>query len=146
MNNKKDIVENCMYYFHNGYSCSESTLMAGLDYQGVESDCAPGVASVFGGGLKGLGHVCGAVSGTLMLIGILYGKKGLNDTCDKANQLATEFLDFCETELGTIMCRDITQLDFRVEPYPSEKCDKIIEANCVPYLTKICLWQKEHLR
>lgn len=67
--------ENCLFYFNNGYSCSESTLQAGMDRFGLESDCTPAVASVFGGGVKGLGHICGAVSGTLMLIGIMHGKR-----------------------------------------------------------------------
>ena len=142
---KKDIVENCLYYFNNGYSCSESSLQAGMDHLGLESNCTPAVASVFGGGIKGLGNVCGAITGTLMLIGILHGKRSLDDTREEADRLALEFLDYCQEEFGTLMCRDITGLNFREEEYPSEKCSRIINANCVPLLEKICRWQEANL-
>ncbi|QRN84920.1 C_GCAxxG_C_C family protein [Clostridia bacterium] len=145
MEQKKDIIENCLYYFHNGYSCSEAILQAGMDEFGLTSDCTPAVASVFGGGIKSLGHICGAISGTLMLIGIMHGKHSLEDSCEEADRLALEFLDYCEKEFGTLMCRDITGINFREEEYPSEKCTNIIESNCVPLLKKICLWQKENL-
>lgn len=60
----------------------------------------------------------------------------LDDSREEADRLALEFLDFCEKEFGTIMCRDITGLNFREEEYPSEKCSNIIEANCVPLIEK----------
>ncbi len=142
---KRNHKENCMYYFHNGYSCSEATLQAGVDLFGLQSDCTPAVASAFGGGIKSLGHVCGAVSGTLMLIGIMYGKHSLEDSSEKSDKLSLEFLNFCEKEFGTLMCRDITGLNFREEVYPSEKCTKIIEANCVPLIKQICDWQEANL-
>jgi len=145
MTQHTDITERASYYFHNGYSCSETALQAGLDHLGVECDCTPAVASVFGGGVKGLGHICGAISGTLMLIGILHGKRSLDGDRSEADRLAIEFLDFCQEEFGTLMCRDVTGLDFRKEEHPSEKCTRVIEANCVPLMEKICRWQEANL-
>lgn len=145
MDKRMDMEEQCIDYFNNGYSCSESVLQTGIERFGIESDCTPAVASVFGGGVKGLGHVCGAITSTLMLIGIMHGKRSLNDTREVADRLAITFLDFCQEEFGTLMCRDVTGLNFREEVYPSEKCTKIIEANCFPVLKKICNWQDANL-
>ncbi len=142
---KRNHKENCIYYWNKGYSCSESILQAGVEHFGIDSDCTPAVAAVFGGGIKSLGHVCGAVSSTLMLIGIMYGRHSLDESKEKADRLALEFLDYCENEFGTIMCRDITGLNFREEEYPSEKCTKVIEANCFPVFMKICDWQDANL-
>lgn len=140
----KNIIENGMHYFANGFSCSEASLQAGAEYFGVASDCTPAVAAVFGGGVKERGQICGAVSGTLMLIGLLYGKRTLGESNDRARQKAEEFLSFCEETWGTLLCREITGVDLRAPETTPEK-KKELESICNPLFQEILLWQTRNL-
>ncbi len=142
---KKDLTDKCLYYFQNGYSCSESTLKAGMEYLRLTESCTPAIASAFGGGIKSRGHICGGISATLMLIGIMHGKQQPNDSTLRLDELANQFLAYCDQHLGTLMCSDICGIDFKTEPYPSEKASKIIKEKCHPALSLICQWQKENL-
>lgn len=142
---KKDLIDQCLYYFHHGYSCSEATLKAGVEYQGLELDYVPAIASAFGGGIKSRGHICGGISATLMVIGIIHGKKEADGPTEKLDELSNQFLAFCDEHLGSIMCYDICNIDFKTEAYPSEKTSRIIEEKCDPALKLICEWQRENL-
>ena len=141
----KNITENGIFYFEHGYSCAEASLQAGAEYFERASQCTPAVAAAFGGGVQGRGHICGAFTGTLMLIGLLHGKQSLEDSKDMANKKTEEFIRFCEDNWGTLMCRDITELDFRTpDVSPAEK-QQVKQKTCTPLLRSVLQWQKDNL-
>jgi C_GCAxxG_C_C family probable redox protein len=49
----------------------------------LESDCIPRIATGFGGGIGKQGEVCGAVSGGVMVIGLLRGRTQSDDRAAK---------------------------------------------------------------
>ena len=55
-----------------GYNCAQSIAAAFAREVGLDVSAAIKMAGVFGGGLAHHGHVCGAVSGALMIIGMKY--------------------------------------------------------------------------
>ena len=59
--------------FLGGYNCAQSVVVAFCDVTGLEVDFAAKLASSFGGGMGRMREVCGAVSGMLMVLGLLYG-------------------------------------------------------------------------
>jgi C_GCAxxG_C_C family probable redox protein len=95
--------------FMQGYNCAQAVAVAFCDLTGLEEKQAAKMASAFGGGMGRLREVCGAVSGMLLVLGILDGYDDpTNDAAKKAlysrvQALAREFRE----ENGSIICREL---------------------------------------
>ena len=60
-------------YFLKGYNCAQSVALAFSDLTNIDEVQAVRLASSFGGGMGGLRETCGAVSGMLIVAGLLMG-------------------------------------------------------------------------
>ncbi len=95
--------------FEGGYNCAQAVTVAFADLLGMEEKRAAAMASSFGGGMGRMREVCGAVSGMLLVAGILYGYDTPGDDSVKkahyqrVQQLAGQF----RLEAGSIICREI---------------------------------------
>ena len=95
--------------FLNGYNCAQAVAVAFCDATGLEPDFAAKMASSFGGGMGRMREVCGAVSGMLMVLGLLYGYDTPGDDTGKKAQyqtiqaLSAQFRE----QTGSIICREI---------------------------------------
>ena len=78
---------------------------------GIESEVIPRIATPFGGGIGGRGDVCGAVVGSVMAIGLKYGREEPSHPNKHAYALAQEFCRRFEEETGHLYCRDLTGMD-----------------------------------
>ena len=95
--------------FLDGYNCAQAITVAFSDVTGLDKDFSARMASSFGGGMGRMREVCGAVSGMLMVAGILYGyDTNGDDTAKKAHYTLVQALagQFRE-EVGSIVCREI---------------------------------------
>lgn len=105
MNHSELAVEN----FKKGYNCSQSVVVAFCDVTGMTPDYAARLSSSFGGGMGRMREVCGAVSGMLMVAGLLYGYETPGDDESKrahyrlVQELAGKFRD----REHSIVCREI---------------------------------------
>ena len=95
--------------FLKGYNCAQAVAVAFCDVTGLDEKFSARMVSSFGGGMGRMREVCGAVSGMLLVAGILYGYKGNEgDEVKKAHyarvqELAGKFRD----QVGSIVCREI---------------------------------------
>ena len=95
--------------FLGGYNCAQAVAVAFCDLTGLEEKQAAKMASAFGGGMGRLREVCGAVSGMLLVLGILDGYDDPTDDAAKkalysrVQELAREFRE----ENGSIICREL---------------------------------------
>lgn len=95
--------------FCGGYNCAQAVTVAFCDKTGLTADQAAKLSSGFGGGMGRLREVCGAVSGMLLVLDLLYGySEPGNDQVKMAHysvvqQLAGQFRD----KAGSIVCREI---------------------------------------
>ena len=95
--------------FLKGYNCAQAVAVAYCDVTGLQPDFAAKMASSFGGGMGRMREVCGAVSGMLMVAGILYGYDGPEEGAPKmahyslVQHLAAQFRE----QVGSIICREI---------------------------------------
>jgi C_GCAxxG_C_C family probable redox protein len=109
-------------YFDQGFSCSQSIVAAfGVEY-GLDLQQALRVAGAFGGGMARMGETCGAVTGALMVIGLLYGKTRPEDEAakEKTYQVVHQFVDQFKAQNGSILCRDLLGCDLST-PEGSQK-------------------------
>ena len=96
--------------FLSGSNCSQAILVAFCDVTGLEEGFAAKLSSSFGGGMGRMREVCGAVSGMLMVAGLLYGydDPGEKDCNKKAHYaLVQELSGKFREEVGSIVCREI---------------------------------------
>ena len=96
--------------FVSGSNCAQAVAVAFCDVTGLEPGLAAMMASSFGGGMGRMREGCGAVSGMLRELGLLYGyaDPGEKDAAKKAHyalvqQLAGKFRE----RNGSIICREI---------------------------------------
>ena len=95
--------------FLNGYNCAQAVAVAFCDVTGMEEKLMARLSSSFGGGMGRMREVCGAVSGMLMVAGILYGYDAMDDEESKkahyalVQALAGKFRE----QVGSIVCREI---------------------------------------
>ena len=59
--------------FLSGYNCAQAVAVAFHEELGLTERQAARMASAFGGGMGRMREVCGAVSGMLLVAGILWG-------------------------------------------------------------------------
>ena len=95
--------------FLQGYNCAQAITVAFSDVTGLSEPFSAKMASSFGGGMGRMREVCGAVSGMLMVAGILYGYDAQDDDAAKkahyqlVQNLAGQFWEAA----GSIICREI---------------------------------------
>ena len=95
--------------FLSGYNCAQSVLVAFSDLTGLDADFSAKFSSSFGGGMGRMREVCGAVSGMLMVAGLLYGYDDPKDNPGK-KQLYKDVQALAEQfrqANGSIICREI---------------------------------------
>ena len=95
--------------FESGYNCAQAVAVAFCDVISMEEKAAAAMASSFGGGIGRMREVCGAVSGMLLVAGILYGYDTPGNDSVKAThyQRVQQMAEQFRQEAGSIICRDI---------------------------------------
>jgi len=99
-------------YFSQKLHCSQSVLAAFAEECGITEEQALRLGSCFGTGMR-KGEVCGAVTGALMVLGLLYGQKKAGDaegrqTSNKVNDL---MMDRFKEKCGSYICNDLLGCD-----------------------------------
>ncbi|MBE6556975.1 MAG: iron-containing alcohol dehydrogenase [Ruminococcaceae bacterium] len=98
-------------YFKEGYNCAQSVALAFADLVGLEKTTLLRLASPFGGGMGRMREVCGAVSGALMIEGLLCGYDCAEDGEAKMRVYAEvrQLADAFRAENGSIICRELLE-------------------------------------
>jgi C_GCAxxG_C_C family probable redox protein len=101
--------ENAVKKFTEGYNCAQSVLFSYSDKLGITGDHALKAACGFGGGMGRKQEVCGAVTGGILALGLMYGrgenedKQKLELTYAKVRELINRF----NAKYGTVNCREL---------------------------------------
>ncbi len=98
------------FLFKQGLSCSQAILAAYGSKLGLIPELAIKMASPFGGGIGRRGETCGAVTGALMVLGLLHDIKDSGANA-RSISLAREFMDRFQSRNGSVICRDLLQCD-----------------------------------
>lgn len=95
--------------FLKGYNCAQAITVAFADVTGLSPELSAKMAASFGGGMGRMREVCGAVSGMLMVAGILYGYDQPDDGQIKKDHyaLVQDLAGQFREQVGSIVCRDI---------------------------------------
>lgn len=115
-------------YFLEGYSCSESVVQAAID-KGYAPQELLSVATPFCAGM-GVKCLCGAVAGSIIVIGSLFGR---NDTRDgkKARLMAKQFHELFSKKYKVCCCKVLSAgfKDFQSPERRSHCCSMVLDSS-----------------
>ena len=133
--NRKEIATK---YYADAYACSQAVFAAFANEMGLTEDQCLKIGGAFGGGMARKQLTCGAVTGAMMVIGLLHGR-GLGDdvsqkeiTYEKANELFAEF----QKRNGSTNCKELLQGLNMNDPEELKKIQEqgLFKSNCVKYV------------
>ncbi|MBT3285633.1 C_GCAxxG_C_C family protein [Candidatus Bathyarchaeota archaeon] len=71
---RKEAVERAVGYMDQGFLCVEAVFRTLADMHDTDSDLIPKVASGLAAGIARTSHICGAVSGAILGLGLWFGR------------------------------------------------------------------------
>ncbi len=143
MNNKRD---KAVEYFAANLCCTQSVLAAFSEICGISEEQAFRLGACFGGGMR-KGEVCGACTGALMVLGLLYGQKHMGDKQERefSNRMGELMMNRFKEANGSCICKDLLGHDIstpegmqkaRNEGLFTDLCPKLV-ASAVDLLEEI---------
>jgi C_GCAxxG_C_C family probable redox protein len=129
--------ENALAMMQRYGSCCTGVLAAFAAECGLAEDLAAGLGRGMAGGIGGLGHVCGAVSGAALVIGLKTTNQ--DNILDKAAGFTTmarirEFMDRFEARHSSILCRELIGCDISTPEKSMAAMKANAFANCPGYV------------
>jgi C_GCAxxG_C_C family probable redox protein len=125
--------------FLSGYNCAQSVLLSFADDLKFSKELAQKMAAGFGGGMGKQQETCGAVTGAIMVLGMLKGEEVNNNeelkatTYGAVKDLTRDFV----AEYNTTKCRDLIGCDLNTpEGAAKFKEEKIMETLCAGCVEK----------
>ena len=118
MNNK--YTETAMDLQKAGYNCCQSTVTSMCEAFGIDQTTALRFAAAFGTGIGWTAETCGAITGSMMILGLCF-RSNLDTPADfsindKAYEIAAKFVSqFKEIHDGKFRCIDLLGVDPRTE-------------------------------
>lgn len=99
-------------YFKEKFHCSQSVFAAFAPQYGITKEQALKIGGCFGSGMC-KGEVCGAVTGALMVIGLIFGQASVDDLTGrkKEYELACCLMEQFKNENGSFICKDLLRYD-----------------------------------
>jgi C_GCAxxG_C_C family probable redox protein len=122
-------------------NCAQSVLYSYAPELNLDPNLALAIASGFGGGMGRKQEVCGAVSGGIMVLGIVYSKGEWleGDHKDKIYAEVQAFIGSFIKKHGTICCRDLLNGCSLLTPEGRQRFhDEDLLEQCREYVRTAC--------
>jgi C_GCAxxG_C_C family probable redox protein len=119
--------------FLNGYSCSQAIFAVYGRQNKLPESLAVKIACGFAGGMLS-GHICGAVSGVIMVLGLMYAGEDPNDRPRKeyVYDVVAEYISRFKMKFKTVECREL------LEAYKADQIRNGIKASEQNTFTDFC--------
>ncbi|MCK5137022.1 MAG: C_GCAxxG_C_C family protein [Bacteroidales bacterium] len=131
--------EHASELFLSGYNCAQSVVLSFADDLKFSKELAQKMAAGFGGGMGKQQETCGAVTGAIMLLGLLKGEQVNNNDELKSQvygsvkELIREFV----SEFKSTNCKDLIGCDLNTAEGEAQfKEQKVMETVCAEYVKK----------
>jgi len=103
-------------YMRKGFNCAQSIIKAYANEVGIKEEDAIRMASALGGGVGRNGHICGAVSGAALIIGMKFGSTDPANfqAKEKAYNKTNELLEKFSEENKSVLCKELIPYDMKI--------------------------------
>lgn len=125
--------ERAVELFMNGKNCSQAVFVAFATDLGLTEDMALAISAGLGGGVGRMREVCGAISGSAMVVGLKYPEMSKAEVYEKVRAIADEF----KKTNHSIVCKELLGLskpenssvpeERTAEYYKKRPCIQIVE-------------------
>lgn len=119
-----DTTEQAVKLFESGYNCAQAVFGAFAERAGIPFETAVLLAGGFGGGVGRLREVCGAASGGVMAMDLLYGQMGVGNDAEKAAlyERTQAYVKAFEKAFDSYLCRELLEIELRNDaPVPEKR-------------------------
>jgi len=128
--------------FMQGCSCSESVVKAAYESKIIDQNLDPEllnlITSPFSGAMGTHECLCGAVAGSQIVLGLLFGRKETQDDPYKIKEIAAEFLDKFKEKRKVACCR-VLRAKYKDNPMEARmNCGNIV-AECAQILQSMII-------
>jgi C_GCAxxG_C_C family probable redox protein len=137
MNGREETIRAAEGHAADGFLCSEAVLLALSEYMEVESELIPRIATGFAAGVARTGNVCGALSGAVMGLGLMYGRdEPTTEPRRRPYWYGRKLAEAFEETFGSVTCPGVLGLDiddsddyrrYTEEDMWATKCREIIK-------------------
>ena len=105
--------ERAVALFDSGLNCSQAILVAFAEGSALDLTLAAKLAGGFGGGMGRMAGTCGAMSGAILVLGLLQGTADAADKAGKEHtyQLVRDFAARFQARNGSSTCRELLGCD-----------------------------------
>ena len=123
---KKELCRRCGLLLDDGWHCSEAMIVGvGQLLQPVHPQVLKAATGFAGGVGESKELVCGALSGGVMVIGLLHGRTDAQGPDEECERLCDEYRRRFLAEFGYTKCRDLRE-NWRGKP-GQEHCAQLVE-------------------
>lgn len=131
-------VEKAVSTYMSGFNCAEAIVSTYAPRFGIDRDNALKLACGLGAGMGKTGHVCGAVAGAVVILGLRYGRTETEDEASKERvyDSVREFTGRFKAANGSILCTDLLGCDISTERGYKEASDKELFTEICPLFVK----------
>jgi len=119
--------------FDAGYLCAESVLQSIAEAKGIQSDLIPKIATGFCSGVSRTCHMCGAVSGAIMAISMIFGRNAPDKSVEKNYSRVRTLMAMFEDRFGSINCQELIGCDLGTEEGQHTYQSNNLRAQCKEY-------------
>lgn len=108
-------IEKSKQLFDAGFGCAEAVLMAVAEYKNIQSELIPKIATGLCGGVSKTNGMCGAVSGGVLAISMIYGRIKVEDSRDALDSKTQAFIKEFNDKFGSVGCTALTGCDLSTD-------------------------------
>ena len=123
--------EEAVAIFTDHFHCSQAVLAAYADECGITKEQALKLGGCLGSGMR-RGEVCGACTGALMVLGLLFGQSDKEDLTSRrrSDEVNDRMMDLFAQKSGSYLCREIIGYDISTEEAKKYAREHHLYANC----------------
>lgn len=119
--------------FDSGFNCAQASFAAFAVQNGIDRDAALRMTTGFGSGMVARGETCGAITGSMLAIGLYTGRDKTDDIAarDNTNVLIKELYKQFADKHGSILCKDLLELkDTSPESWQQVRDNNLFKTRC----------------
>ncbi len=122
--------------FESGLLCAESVLKIIGEEQGIKSDLIPRMASGFCSGMARTSNMCGAVTGGIIALSLLFGRNTADESLDGCYSAVQTLIDEFEKEFGSSNCKALLNCDLGTDEGQQIFADNELMKQCGHFVGK----------
>ncbi len=122
--------------FDSGLYCAESVLKIIADEEGINSPLIPGIATGFCGGMSRTCNMCGALTGGILALNVVYGRSTSDDSVDENYKAVQLLISSFEKEFGSLNCQELLECNLGTHEGQKKFQENDLHLKCREYTGK----------